>query len=62
MSASTTSPDLAEVGTELADLSGESLAALRTSASPVLSHAIQRASEEAKTGPDVSASFESLVG
>lgn len=57
MAASTKSPALAEVSTELVDLSDESLAAMLTSTSPVLSHAIQRAAEESKTGTDVSAGF-----
>lgn len=61
MAANTMSPDLAEVSTELVDLSDESLAALLTSTSPVLWHAIQRASREAKAGTDVSAGFNNKV-
>jgi FXSXX-COOH protein len=61
MAANTMGPDRAEVSTELVDLSDESLAALLTSDSSVLSHAIQRASQEAKTGTDVSAGFNNKV-
>jgi hypothetical protein len=61
MATSTTHPvdlqDLAEVGTGLIDLTGESLATLRSSGTSVLSHAIRRAISDAEIGTEISAGF-----
>jgi hypothetical protein len=55
--ANTTNPGVVGVGTELVDLSDESLAPLLRSTNSALSHAVERATEEGKTCTDVSASF-----
>ena len=52
---------LVEFGTDLIDLSNESLADLRVTAGSPLSHAIRRAVEERETGTDVSAGFQSSL-
>jgi FXSXX-COOH protein len=49
--------DLVSFSTELIDLTDESLAALRTSSTSVLSHAIRRAVGDAETGSELSAGF-----
>jgi FXSXX-COOH protein len=51
--------DLVSFSTELLDLTDESLAALRTSSTSVLSHAVRRAAEDGDAGSDVSAGFQS---
>jgi FXSXX-COOH protein len=61
MATSTTLPvdlqGLVEGGTDLVDLTDVSLAALRTSSTSVLSHAVRRAVRDAGTGSEFSAGF-----
>jgi hypothetical protein len=51
--------DLVSFGTELIDLTDESLPALRTSGTSVLSYAVRRAVKDAEPSSDVSARFNS---
>jgi hypothetical protein len=59
MAAETTRPvdqvALVDVSTELVDLTDESLTALRTTGTSVLSHAVRRAIKDVGTSPEVSA-------